>query len=115
MAYRAIWRGLMTSLPLWPFGIGFLPYLLVRLAPANQEDSDKPPPPANHGCKLVAVYFWPRKHAWLHLALARLGWLVQFHAIFASYPLMVMALSVPFLGEIVGWLRWLAVDLQVSW
>ena len=35
--------------------------------------------------------------------------LVQFHAIFASYPLMVMALSVPFLGEIVGWRRWLAV------
>ena len=35
--------------------------------------------------------------------------LVQFHAIFAGYPLMVMALSVPFLGEIVGWRRWLAV------
>ena len=35
--------------------------------------------------------------------------LVQFHAIFASYPLMVMALSVPFLGETVGWRRWLAV------
>ena len=36
--------------------------------------------------------------------------LVQSHAIFASYPLMVMALSVPFLGEIVGWRRLLAVD-----
>ena len=35
--------------------------------------------------------------------------LVQFHAIFASYPLLVMVLSVPFLGEIVGWRRWLAV------
>ena len=35
--------------------------------------------------------------------------LVQFHAIFASYPLLMMALSVPFLGEIVGWRRWLAV------
>ena len=35
--------------------------------------------------------------------------LVQFHAIFASYPLMVVALSVPYLGEIVGWRRWLAV------
>ena len=35
--------------------------------------------------------------------------LVKFHAIFASYPLMVMALSVPFLGESVGWRRWLAV------
>ena len=47
------------------------------------------------------------------ICLAVLGFsqvgLVQFHAIFASYPLMVMALSVPFLGEIVGWRRWLAV------
>ena len=35
--------------------------------------------------------------------------LVNFHAVFASYPLMVMALSVPILGEVVGWRRWLAV------
>ena len=35
--------------------------------------------------------------------------LVNFHAVFASYPLMVMALSVPILGETVGWRRWLAV------
>ena len=35
--------------------------------------------------------------------------LVQFHAIFASYPLLVIALSVPFLGETVGWRRWLSV------
>lgn len=35
--------------------------------------------------------------------------LVNFHAVFASYPLMVMALSVPVLGEAVGWRRWLAV------
>ena len=35
--------------------------------------------------------------------------LVNFHAVFASYPLMVMALSVPILGEAVGWRRWLAV------
>ena len=34
--------------------------------------------------------------------------LVNFHAVFASYPLMVMALSVPILGETVGWRRWLA-------
>jgi len=34
--------------------------------------------------------------------------LVNFHAVFASYPLMVMALSVPILGEAVGWRRWLA-------
>ena len=35
--------------------------------------------------------------------------LVNFHVVFASYPLMVMALSVPILGEAVGWRRWLAV------
>ena len=35
--------------------------------------------------------------------------LVNFHAVFASYPLMVMALSAPILGEAVGWRRWLAV------
>ncbi len=35
--------------------------------------------------------------------------LVNFHAVFASYPLIVMALSVPVLGEAVGWRRWLAV------
>ena len=35
--------------------------------------------------------------------------LVHFHAVFASYPLMVMALSVPILGEVVGWRRWAAV------
>jgi len=35
--------------------------------------------------------------------------LVNFHAVFASYPLMVMALSLPVLGEAVGWRRWLAV------
>ena len=35
--------------------------------------------------------------------------LVHFHAVFASCPLMVMALSVPLLGEVVGWRRWIAV------
>ena len=37
--------------------------------------------------------------------------LVNCHAVFASYPLMVMALSVPILGEVVGWRRWLAVSI----
>jgi len=39
--------------------------------------------------------------------------LVNFHAVFASYPLMVMALSVPILGEVVGWRRWLAVSIGI--
>ena len=38
--------------------------------------------------------------------------LVGYQVIFASYPLMVAALSVPFLGEHVAWRRWLgAVQL----
>lgn len=36
--------------------------------------------------------------------------LVGYQVIFASYPLMVAALSVPFLGERVGWRRWLAIS-----
>lgn len=35
--------------------------------------------------------------------------LVHTHAILAVYPLMVAALSVPILGERVGWRRWLAI------
>ncbi|MEM1341024.1 MAG: DMT family transporter [Pseudomonadota bacterium] len=35
--------------------------------------------------------------------------LVESHAIFACYPLMIAALSGPVLGETVGWRRWVAV------
>lgn len=35
--------------------------------------------------------------------------LVESHAIFASYPLMITALAGPILGERVGWRRWSAV------
>ena len=38
----------------------------------------------------------------------RLG-LVESHAVFASYPLLVAALSGPILGEKVGWRRWAAI------
>ena len=38
----------------------------------------------------------------------RMG-LAEMHAIFACFPLLITALSVPFLGEKVGWRRWLAV------
>lgn len=37
--------------------------------------------------------------------------LVQTHAIFASYPLMVAALAGPVLGEKVGWRRWAAIGV----
>ncbi|MFN3764210.1 MAG: DMT family transporter [Aliihoeflea sp.] len=38
----------------------------------------------------------------------RIG-LIATHAVFICYPLIIAALSVPFLGETVGWRRWLAI------
>ena len=37
--------------------------------------------------------------------------LVEAHAIFACYPLLVAALSGPILGESVGWRRWVAIGI----
>ncbi len=37
--------------------------------------------------------------------------LVESHAIFACYPLLVAALSGPILGEHVGWRRWMAIGV----
>jgi drug/metabolite transporter (DMT)-like permease len=44
------------------------------------------------------------------LAFVSLG-LVESHAIFASYPLLVAAFSGPILGEAVGWRRWSAIGV----
>ncbi|MCL7404688.1 DMT family transporter [Marivivens sp.] len=44
------------------------------------------------------------------VAFVRLG-LVESHAIFASYPLLIAALSGPILGETVGWRRWSAIGI----
>ncbi|MFD1911506.1 DMT family transporter [Halodurantibacterium flavum] len=44
------------------------------------------------------------------LAFTRLG-LVESHAVFTSYPLLVAALSGPVLGEKVGWRRWTAIAI----
>jgi len=37
--------------------------------------------------------------------------LVESHAVFASYPLLIAALSGPVLGEKVGWRRWTAIGI----
>lgn len=37
--------------------------------------------------------------------------LIQSHAVFACYPLLIAALSGPVLGEHVGWRRWLAIGV----
>ena len=44
------------------------------------------------------------------VAFVQLG-LIESHAIFASYPLLVAALSGPILGEAVGWRRWAAIGI----
>ncbi|HMO06362.1 MAG TPA: DMT family transporter [Paracoccaceae bacterium] len=44
------------------------------------------------------------------LAFVQLG-LVEAHAVFACYPLLVAALSGPVLGERVGWRRWTAIGI----
>ena len=42
------------------------------------------------------------------LCLHYLG-IAEMHAIFSSFPILVTALSVPLLGEVVGWRRWVAI------
>ena len=37
--------------------------------------------------------------------------LVESHAVFTSYPLLIAALSGPILGEKVGWRRWIAIGV----
>ena len=44
----------------------------------------------------------------MFVAFVRLG-LIESHAMFACYPLLVAALSGPILGEQVGWRRWAAI------
>lgn len=44
------------------------------------------------------------------LAFATLG-LINAHAVFAAYPLLIAALSGPLLGERVGWRRWTAIGI----
>ncbi|MCQ0093814.1 DMT family transporter [Roseovarius sp. M141] len=46
----------------------------------------------------------------LVVAFTKLG-LVETHAVFACYPLLIAALSGPVLGEYVGWRRWSAIGI----
>jgi len=45
----------------------------------------------------------------LIIAYSRIGLNAEIHAIFSCFPLVITALSVPFLKEQVGWRRWCAV------
>lgn len=80
-------------------------------------------PVLHDGRRLLAT-----KHPWLHLARALLGFGALFcffeafvrmrfadvYAISFASPLFITALSVPFLGEQVGWRRWTAVGVGLA-
>ncbi|MCE8441276.1 DMT family transporter [Rhodovulum sulfidophilum] len=59
---------------------------------------------ALRGLVLVAE-IWVMIAAFTHLGL------IESHSVFASYPLMIAALSGPVLGEKVGWRRWCAIGV----
>lgn len=54
---------------------------------------------------LLVVEIYVMIHAFVHLGL------VDTHAVFICYPLLVAALSGPVLGEKVGWRRWAAIGV----
>lgn len=54
---------------------------------------------------LLAVEICIMVVAFVHLGL------VEAHAVFSSYPLLIVALSGPVLGEKVGWRRWTAIGI----
>ena len=91
MAYRAIWRGLVTSFPLWPFAIGFC-HICVRIQRPQLGElkqaaaTSQPDLQSGRGVLLVTQI------CGAVLSFHQVG-LVQFHAIFASYPLMLMTLG----------------------
>ncbi len=80
-------------------------------------------PVLHDGRRLLAT-----RHPWLHLARALLGFGALFcffeafvrmrfadvYAISFASPLFITALSVPFLGEQVGWRRWTAVGVGLA-
>ncbi len=61
-------------------------------------------------CRCCAACCWrPRSAPWW-LGFVLLG-LVESHAVFTCYPLLIAALSGPVLGERVGWRRWAAIGV----
>jgi drug/metabolite transporter (DMT)-like permease len=63
----------------------------------------------NRGQQVVRVLMIVSEITLFSICLHFLG-IAQMHAIFACFPLLITALSVPILGEKVGWRRWCAVS-----
>ncbi|MGB5705295.1 MAG: DMT family transporter [Arenicellales bacterium] len=63
---------------------------------------------ANPGLQIIRGLLISSEIAVFAYAIRFLG-LAEMHALFACFPLLITVLSVPMLGERVGWRRWLAV------
>ncbi|WP_108484423.1 DMT family transporter [Oceaniglobus ichthyenteri] len=98
-----VWMVVMVRY--WFFG-GFALTIAARRAGGlrNAAHSAQPWVQAFRGALLVAEI------CVMIVAFIYLG-LVEAHAIFACYPLLVAALSGPVLGESVGWRRWAAIGV----
>jgi len=103
-------KELTASLPIGQIvWVRFTAFLLFALAFAYRGDgigvacrSVRP------GRQLLRCLLMCSEIALFAFALRFLG-LAEIHALFSCFPLIVAALSVPMLGERVGWRRWLAV------
>ncbi|MCU0856520.1 MAG: DMT family transporter [Rhodobacteraceae bacterium] len=62
------------------------------------------------GLQVLRGFLLPAEVCVMVLAFTLIG-LVETHAVFTTYPLLVAALSGPLLGEKVGWRRWSAIGI----
>ena len=62
------------------------------------------------GIQILRGFLLPAEICVMVLAFTLIG-LVETHAVFTTYPLLVAALSGPVLGEKVGWRRWTAIGI----
>ncbi len=65
---------------------------------------------ANRGLQISRALIMFTEIGLFAFAIKFLG-IAEIHAIFSCFPLVITALSVPLLGETVGWRRWLAVGI----
>jgi len=107
-AFQDIWLNITTSLPLLRSAICFSWLLFSPIVRAKMAASEKLLEAPNCPMQIGRGLLLAGQICVAILSFSTVG-LVNFHAVFASYPLMVMALSLPVLGEAVGWRRWLAV------
>ena len=106
----AFTKQLTVSLPAWQIvSIRFFFFALFALVYASRTIGIRTAfKSGNPALQIVRGIIIVSEIALFSFTIGYLG-LAEMHAIFACFPLMITALSVPFLGENVGWRRWLAV------